>query len=82
MRIKMLITQTGSVDGYRIDTYQLGVEYDMGKSDKHIDLANVFINQRWAEVASDKLQVVSEPTQEISNPVQKTDPNVKVSRKN
>lgn len=49
MRIRMLRTQAGSVDGYRIDTYQTGAEYDMGKTEKHTDLARVFLREGWAE---------------------------------
>ncbi len=63
MRIRMLRTQTGSVDGYRIDTYQTGAEYDMGKTEKHTDLARVFLREGWAESVeneSDREQVITE----------------------
>ncbi len=45
----MLRTQAGSVDGYRIDTYQIGNEYDMGKTEKHTELAGVFLREGWAQ---------------------------------
>lgn len=73
MRIMMLKTQTGSLNGYRIDTYHAGVEYDMGLSDSHIDLARVFLREKWA------VEVTQQPIKQEAQEAPKTQ--VKITRK-
>lgn len=67
MRIRMLKTQAGSIDGVRIDTYQIGAEYDMGKSDKHIELANIFVSERWAEIVENEVIAIDPPVIKIES---------------
>lgn len=47
MIIRMLKDQKASVDGYTINDYLMGQIYDM-KSDSQIELAKVFLRERWA----------------------------------
>jgi len=48
MRLIMEKTKKGSSDGVTVLTYQKGVEYDV-PSELSFDLANVFINEKWAK---------------------------------
>ena len=48
MIIRMLKDQKASVNGYTINDYLAGQSYDMGLSDSHIELARVFLHEKWA----------------------------------
>ena len=62
MKIRMLCDQSGSVDGVVILRYLAGQEYDMTKTSGHVDLANTFVSQNWAVIATDK-QVIDHDKQ-------------------
>lgn len=68
MKIKMLETQRGSVDGCRVKTYEAGVEYDLSASAGAKDLARAFVDAGFAEAADgvtahfSKAQAAQEPT--------------------
>jgi hypothetical protein len=49
VKIKMIETQRGSVDGCRIATYVAGAEYDLSGSAGALDLAQAFIGAGFAE---------------------------------
>lgn len=69
MIIRMLKDQKASVDGYTINDYLMGQVYDM-KSDSQIELANVFLCEKWAvEVIQEtvKPQIQEEPRAQVSN---------------
>lgn len=59
MIIRMLKDQKASVDGYTINDYLMGQIYDM-KSDSQIELAKVFLRERWAV----EVQPIKQETQE------------------
>lgn len=48
MKIKMLSTQNGSLDGIRIASYQAGSVYDLSDSPGAISLAKAFLGARMA----------------------------------
>jgi len=48
MRIKMLSTQKGALDGICISTYTAGAEYDLGNTAQAKALAQAFIGARMA----------------------------------
>jgi len=48
MKIKMLKTVPGSLDGIRVTTYEAGVEYELGNSAGARDLAQALVNARFA----------------------------------
>lgn len=48
MKIKMLSTQNGSLDGICISTYTVGTEYDLGDTAQAKSLAKAFIGARMA----------------------------------
>ena len=54
MKIRMLCDQSGSVDGVVILRYLAGQEYDMTKTNGHVELATTFLSQNWAVIATDK----------------------------
>ena len=54
MKIRMLCDQSGSVDGVVILRYLAGQEYDMTKTNGHVELATTFVSQNWAVIATDK----------------------------
>ena len=54
MKIRMLCDQSGSVDGVVILRYLAGQEYDMTKTNGHVELAKTFVSQNWAVIADDK----------------------------
>lgn len=58
MIIRMIKDRVGSVNGYTINKYLTGQEYDMGKSDGHRDLAQVFIRANHAEIVTKKVESV------------------------
>lgn len=58
MIIRMIKDRVGSVNGYTINKYLAGQEYDMGKSDGHRELANVFIKANHAEIVTKKVESV------------------------
>ena len=62
MRIRMLCDQSGSVDGVVILRYLAGQEYDMTKTNGHVELAKTFVSQNWAVIATDK-QVIEDDKQ-------------------
>lgn len=49
MKIIMLSTVPGSVDGFRVTTYQADVEYDLGATDGERALAHAFVDAGLAE---------------------------------
>ena len=48
MKIKMLSTQKGSIDGIHLATYESGSVHDLSASKGERELATVFIRERWA----------------------------------
>jgi len=58
MIIRMIKDRKGSVNGYTINDYLAGKEYDMGKSDGHRDLAQVFIRANHAEIVVKKVESI------------------------
>ena len=62
MKIRMLCDQSGSVDGVVILRYLTGQEYDMTKTNGHVELAKTFVSQNWAVIATDK-QVIDHDKQ-------------------
>ena len=62
MKIRMLCDQSGSVDGVVILRYLAGQEYDMTKTNGHVELAKTFVSQNWAVIATDK-QVTNDDKQ-------------------
>lgn len=62
MKIRMLCDQSGSVDGVVILRYLAGQEYDMTKTNGHVELAKTFVSQNWAVIADDK-QVIKDDKQ-------------------
>ena len=58
----MLCDQSGSVDGVVILRYLAGQEYDMTKTNGHVELAKTFVSQNWAVIATDK-QVIDHDKQ-------------------
>jgi len=58
MIIRMIKDRVGSVNGYTINKYLTGQEYDMGKSDGHRDLAQVFIRANHAEIVVKKVESI------------------------
>ena len=62
MKIRMLCDQSGSVDGVVILRYLAGQEYDMSKTNGHVELAKTFLSQNWAVIATDK-QVIKDDKQ-------------------
>ena len=62
MKIRMLCDQSGSVDGVVILRYLAGQEYDMSKTNGHVELATTFLSQNWAVIATDK-QVIKDDKQ-------------------
>ena len=62
MKIRMLCDQSGSVDGVVILRYLAGQEYDMTKTNGHVELAKNFVSQNWAVIATDK-QVIDHDKQ-------------------
>lgn len=49
MKISMLSTAPGSVDGFRVTTYAAGVDYDLGATDGERALAKAFVDAGFAE---------------------------------
>ena len=62
MKIRMLCDQSGSVDGVVILRYLAGQEYDMSKTNGHVELAKTFVSQNWAVIATNK-QVIDHDKQ-------------------
>lgn len=58
MIIRMIKDRVGSVNGYTINQYLAGQEYDMGKSDSHRELAQVFIRANHAEIVVEKAEKI------------------------
>jgi hypothetical protein len=50
----MLKTIDASVNGYAVEQYSAGTQHDMGKSDKHKELAEIFLKEKWAELVVKK----------------------------
>lgn len=48
MKIRMLSTQNGSLDGIRVKEYHVGAEYDLSGSAGGRDLAQAFVGARMA----------------------------------
>ena len=53
MKIRMLCHKDGSVDGVVILRYLAGQEYDMTKTNGHVELAKTFVSQNWAVIATE-----------------------------
>ena len=62
MKIRILCDQSGSVDGVVILRYLAGQEYDMSKTNGHVELAKTFVSQNWAVIA-DEPQVTNDDKQ-------------------
>ena len=58
MIIRMIKDRKGSVNGYTINDYLAGQEYDMGKSGGHRELAQVFIKANHAEIVVKKVDSI------------------------
>ncbi|MCG2586496.1 hypothetical protein [Massilia sp. TS11] len=52
MKIRMLRTTPGSIDGIRVTSYEAGSEYDLGASKGAKDLAVAFVGAGLAEEAA------------------------------
>jgi len=50
MRITMLQTKQGSIDGITVETYEAGKTYDLGPDVRALDLANAFLREQWAKI--------------------------------
>lgn len=48
MKIKMLSTQKGSIDGIHLATYEAGSVHDLRGSKGERELATVFVREGWA----------------------------------
>jgi hypothetical protein len=64
MKIKMITTVPGSVDGCRVSTYEAGKEYDLSSTPGERDLAAAFVGANFAaEVEGDAAPAGAEPVQ-------------------
>lgn len=67
MKIRMIKTENGSVDGIRVKAYEAGKEYDLTRTDGERELANAFVNARMAvlvdamDISSVAEEVAAEP---------------------
>lgn len=52
MKIRMLSSRHGSVDGQTIKLYEEGSEYEMSASPTETWLGGVFVNEGWAETVA------------------------------
>ena len=63
MKIKMLKTQRGSVDGIHVQSYTIGAEYELSGK-----LLKIFLDNKWAlevvEAKAEKIEVKSESVPE------------------
>ncbi len=58
MKIKMLTTAPGSVDGIRVTEYEAGTEYDLSATAGERDLAEAFVGAGMANVCVEKSAAV------------------------
>lgn len=73
MKIKMLSTQSGSIDGVRVSPYVADAEYDLTGSAGERDLAAAFIGARMAvEVGTAPAAPVVVPPAEVHAEVEMT----------
>lgn len=72
MKILMLKTENGSVDGIRVSVYVAGSEYDLSETPGSRDLAAAFVAAGMARAA----QVEHPPARVIVEPVEVIDPPV------
>jgi len=72
MRIKMLKTAPGSIDGIRVSQYEAGAEYDLSHSQGEIDLALAFVGARLAVVVAETKPVSTYETKVIGPQEAKT----------
>lgn len=72
MKIRMLNTERGSVDGICVSLYEVGREYDLSRTVGERDLAAAFIGAELAEPADSAPE--REPVQEsvVANAVTET----------
>lgn len=56
MRVQMKATVYGSRDGGRTEKFEDGQPYDLGGSERELELAKVFIREGWAEVAAEEAE--------------------------
>jgi hypothetical protein len=69
MKITMLQTVPGSVDGIRVSTYEAGIEYDLSATDGARSLAAAFVGAGMAEVTGDSKDAVdAEPATASAEP--------------
>jgi hypothetical protein len=54
MKIRMLKTTPGSVDGIKVATYEAGKEYDLGASPGAVDLGKALVGAKLAEEVADE----------------------------
>lgn len=50
MQIRMLVTQRGSEDGVRVQTYEAGLVYQLEPTTRGQELGEVFLREKWAEL--------------------------------
>lgn len=85
MKIRMLCDQSGSVDGVVILRYLAGQEYDMTKTNGHVELATTFLSQNWAVIATDKQVIdhdkqIKDSTERGASEPDRSEVKLKVSR--
>lgn len=64
VKIRMKSTHQGSIDGRHPRPFVEGQEYDLGATQRELELAKVFIEQKWAE------EVKAPAAQPIAAPVE------------
>lgn len=74
MKIRILCDQSGSVDGMVILRYLAGQEYDMSKTNGHVELAKTFVSQNWAVIADDKRVIEDDKQVENSSDSRASEP--------
>lgn len=72
MKILMLKTENGSIDGIRVTVYAAGAEYDLSETPGSRDLAAAFVAAGMARAT----QVEQPPARAVVEPVEVTDPPV------
>lgn len=65
MKIRMLTTENGSVDGIRVTTYSAGTEYDLSHCQGARDLAAAFVGARMAVEVAGEATIFSPPAPEF-----------------
>jgi hypothetical protein len=65
MKIRMITTENGSLDGIRVSVYNAGTEYDLTDSQGARDLAAAFVGARMAVEVADEATVEPQPAPEV-----------------